>query len=284
VIPAPPFSGLDIGHLHLSMYGLLIAVGALVALRVVVRRYAALGGDPELAEHTVTVALVSGIIGARFAFLLPRLGQFANQPLEMFAIWQGGLAFLGGVAVALPVTAWYVYRRGGDLHAMVDAAAPALPLGHALAASRLARFPVPRRVRSRPIVDRVAANRRTRYLPRAFAEQLDRALDGRGRSCGSRMVAAPGRRGATGRPLLRRDSSAVGSSPTGGGGLSHSRWPPSSCSTAPAGGRRPEFAARLGRSPAGRGARSIAFRRETLGPSHGEPVVRAAVRLGHGVC
>lgn len=132
MIPSPPFSGIDLGPLHLSMYGLLIAVGAIVATRMMVRRYSSLGGEPDLAERTAMVALGAGIVGARLAFIIPRFEQFLDQPHHLLAIWQGGLAFFGGLTVAIPVTWWYVHRRGGDVAGMVDAVAPALPVAHAI--------------------------------------------------------------------------------------------------------------------------------------------------------
>lgn len=132
MIPSPPFSGIHLGPLHLSIYGLLIAVGAIVATRMMVRRYATLGGDPDLAERAAMVALGAGIVGARLAFIIPRFDQFLAEPHHLLAIWQGGLAFFGGLTVAIPVTWWYVHRRGGDVAGMVDAAAPALPVAHAI--------------------------------------------------------------------------------------------------------------------------------------------------------
>jgi prolipoprotein diacylglyceryl transferase len=132
VIPAPPFSGIDVGPFHLSMYGLLVAVGAYLALRMTVRRYGALGGDPDLAERAGLVAIGSGFLGARVAYIIPRLDAFLDQPHHLLMVWNGGLAFLGGVVVAVPVTWWYVRRQRGDVAAMVDAVAPALPLAHAI--------------------------------------------------------------------------------------------------------------------------------------------------------
>lgn len=74
MIPSPPFSGIELGPFHLSMYGLLIAVGALVALRMVVRRYSSLGGDPDLAERAT---LAGGPDPADMSVSPPRRGDEA---------------------------------------------------------------------------------------------------------------------------------------------------------------------------------------------------------------
>jgi prolipoprotein diacylglyceryl transferase len=131
-IPPPPFSGLEIGPLDLRMYGLLIAVGAYLALLIIVRRYAAAGGEPELAERTALLAIGAAIVGSRIGYVIPRLDRYLDEPLAIVRIWEGGLAFFGGVALAVPVCWWYVHRKGGDVPAMVDAVAPALPFAHAI--------------------------------------------------------------------------------------------------------------------------------------------------------
>ena len=137
-IPPPPLRGadgmttFDIGPLSIAAYGVLIAIGAYVALRVLVRRYAAMGGDPDLAERAALVAIAAAIVGSRIGYVLPRLDTFLADPLLIPQVWRGGLAFFGGVALAVPTTWWYVHRKGGDIARMVDAVAPALPIGHAI--------------------------------------------------------------------------------------------------------------------------------------------------------
>lgn len=138
-IPPPPFTGIELGPLELRMYGLLIAVGAFLALQLLVRRYQRFGGDPAIAEKTGMLALLGGLLGARIGYVIPRfLGggedftPFIERPLEIFAIWQGGLAFFGGL-VGGTLAAWlYLRIRGGDVAAMADAIAPALPLAQSI--------------------------------------------------------------------------------------------------------------------------------------------------------
>jgi prolipoprotein diacylglyceryl transferase len=137
-IPPPPFRGedgmttIDLGPVSIAMYGLLIAVGAYLGLVLLARRYGAMGGDAELAERTALLAIAAAIVGSRIGYIIPRWEQFLADPITIPQIWRGGLAFFGGVALAVPVAWWYAHRKGGDVPAMIDAAAPALPLGHAI--------------------------------------------------------------------------------------------------------------------------------------------------------
>lgn len=64
-IPSPSFNQLDLGPLSLSLYGLMIALGALAAIGIAERRWAARGGDPEDIASIATWAIAAGVVGAR---------------------------------------------------------------------------------------------------------------------------------------------------------------------------------------------------------------------------
>jgi len=131
-IPAPPIQGFQLGPLDLRLYGILIAFGAYLALRWTVSRYAASGGDPELAERAGLGALLFGFLGARLGYVLPRLDRFIDRPLEILAIWQGGLALFGGLLAGTLAVIVIVRRGRGDLAGMADAIAAGLPLAQAI--------------------------------------------------------------------------------------------------------------------------------------------------------
>ncbi len=137
-IPPPPFSGFELGPLDVRMYGLVIALGAFLALTMVVKRYERFGGSPEIAERASLLALGGGFLGARIGYVIPRFLQdgahgeaYINRPLDILAIWQGGLAFFGGLVGGALAVIVYVRWKRADMPAMADAVAPALPLAQA---------------------------------------------------------------------------------------------------------------------------------------------------------
>ncbi len=138
-IPPPPSAGLEIGPLDLRLYGVLIAVGAYLALRLATRRYAALGGDEEVAERTALWVLGAGFVGARIGYVLPRLTSggpggegFLADPLAIPAIWQGGLALFGGLFFGTLAGILVARRSQADIPALADAIAPGVPLAQAI--------------------------------------------------------------------------------------------------------------------------------------------------------
>lgn len=132
VIPPPPGDRLELGPLTVHYYGICIAVGALVGVTLLRRRYAARGGDPDLADRTAVWGVAIGLLGARLAYVSTHLGRFLDRPLAVIAIWEGGLAFFGGLTFGLATVMWYLRRNDGSIADWLDAAAPAMPLAQAI--------------------------------------------------------------------------------------------------------------------------------------------------------
>lgn len=138
-IPSPPRPGIELGPLDLRMYGVLIAIGAFLGLQLLVRRYERFGGDPDIAEKAGLFALLGGFLGARIGYVIPRFltdgphgAAYIERPGDILAIWQGGLAFFGGLVGGTIAVVVYVRIKRADLPAMMDAVAPALPLAQAI--------------------------------------------------------------------------------------------------------------------------------------------------------
>jgi prolipoprotein diacylglyceryl transferase len=130
-IPSPPINGFDIGPLHVTFYGILIAIGVAVAWRMTVLRYQAKGGDPALADRVLIWIVVIGFLGARLAYVSTHLPRYQDEWWKVIAIWEGGLALFGGLTAGA-ITLYVLGRRwNADRPAFLDALAPALPIAQA---------------------------------------------------------------------------------------------------------------------------------------------------------
>ncbi|MEE8106247.1 MAG: prolipoprotein diacylglyceryl transferase, partial [Planctomycetota bacterium] len=67
--------------------------------------------------------LLSGIVGARLLYVLLNYGEYADTPSTMFAIWQGGLVWYGGMILALPVGLFLMRRYKMPIAKTTDLAA-----------------------------------------------------------------------------------------------------------------------------------------------------------------
>jgi phosphatidylglycerol:prolipoprotein diacylglycerol transferase len=116
--------------LQIRSYGLMMAVGFALgiwrAARVSGKRY---GIDPERVYDLALVVLISGVLGARVVYIL--LNPATERWRDFLAVWQGGLSFHGGLALAM--LAGYIYVRIAKLAywTCADLMAPSLALGYA---------------------------------------------------------------------------------------------------------------------------------------------------------
>jgi phosphatidylglycerol:prolipoprotein diacylglycerol transferase len=136
---------LSLGPLAVRWYGLmyLIAFVAFWALGRARLRQAshaqASGLDPRALEDLLFYGVLGVVLGGRLGYVFfYKPGYYLSHPLEVFAIWQGGMAFHGGLIGVIVALAFYCRRRGLRFLAVMDFVAPLVPLG--LAAGRMGNF------------------------------------------------------------------------------------------------------------------------------------------------
>jgi phosphatidylglycerol:prolipoprotein diacylglycerol transferase len=143
---ALPFPAIDpvlveIGPFAIRWYALAYIAGIVLGWWGA-RRLAAL--PPAVATRAqvddfVTWATLGIILGGRLGYVLfYRPLHYLHNPLEIPAVWQGGMSFHGG-ALGVILAAWlFCRRRGLDPVAFADRVAPVVPVG--LLLGRLANF------------------------------------------------------------------------------------------------------------------------------------------------
>jgi prolipoprotein diacylglyceryl transferase len=139
-IPSPSNGVVDLGPLPLHMYGLMIAIGVLVAARVGRVRYIAKGsGDEaeskargEAFDSVAFWAVIGGIIGARLYHVVTDYQLFEDHPERIVQIWKGGLGIWGAV-IGGAIAVWLVGRRRDVVFADVaDSVVPGLAFAQAI--------------------------------------------------------------------------------------------------------------------------------------------------------
>jgi prolipoprotein diacylglyceryl transferase len=123
------------------MYGLMIALGVLVAARVGRTRYVRKGGtdDPETVKQRAEAfdsvafwAVIGGIIGARLYHVITDYQLFDGHPERIVQIWKGGLGIWGGV-IGGAAAVWLVGRRRRLVFAdIADSIVPGLAFAQAI--------------------------------------------------------------------------------------------------------------------------------------------------------
>jgi phosphatidylglycerol---prolipoprotein diacylglyceryl transferase len=136
----------QIGPLAIRWYGVAYVVGILlgyVLLRALVARPALFppGKRPDAAalEDFILRAALGAIIGGRLGFVLFYApGYFITRPHEILFVWQGGMAFHGGL-IGMTVAGWaFARQRGLPFLTLMDLVSTAAPIG--LFFGRIANF------------------------------------------------------------------------------------------------------------------------------------------------
>ena len=123
--------GLDI---TIRWYGLLIAIGFVLAVVYAFRRVNDFGLKTDPMIDVVLVCTVMAFIGARLYYVLfseDRNDYFGN-PITILQVWNGGLAIYGGVIGAFTTALWMCPLRKVDTLRMFDIAAPGFLIGQAV--------------------------------------------------------------------------------------------------------------------------------------------------------
>ncbi len=129
---SPSQNTLEIGPLTIHMYGILIAIGVIVAIVVSRHRYVRFGGKGEMFERVAIWGVVIGFLGARAAYVITHTHRFEGRPWAVLFIWEGGLALYGGLLFGALTIIYLLRRWNGDVFAVGDATAVGIPLAQAI--------------------------------------------------------------------------------------------------------------------------------------------------------
>jgi phosphatidylglycerol:prolipoprotein diacylglycerol transferase len=131
----------SIGPLAVRWYGLMylagFAIGWWLGLRRISRNQSPI--TRQQLDDLLFLIVLGVILGGRLGYVLfYKPGYYASHPLEIFAIWQGGMSFHGGLLGVMAAMMFAARRHGVDYVRLMDFLAPLTPLG--FAAGRLGNF------------------------------------------------------------------------------------------------------------------------------------------------
>ncbi len=121
-----------VGPLMLSWYGLAVAAAMLTGVWLALREAERRGLPTEPVMDLALWVLGGAIVGARLLHVIDRWEYYAQYPVQIVAIQNGGLAILGGVLGGALTGGYLAWRRGLPVRRLFDAAAPGLILGQAI--------------------------------------------------------------------------------------------------------------------------------------------------------
>lgn len=133
---------IQIGPLAVRWYGLMYLAAFVMFLllgRYRARQQILKGWKPADLDDLLLYGILGVVLGGRIGYcLFYKPGYYLANPLEIFAVWQGGMAFHGGLLGVLFAMWLYARRTERPFWRVMDFIAPLVPPG--LGAGRMGNF------------------------------------------------------------------------------------------------------------------------------------------------
>lgn len=121
-----------IGSFELHYYGLMYALAFIVGTFLAKKMAKERNFDEKIIDDYAFVAIISGLIGGRLYYVLFNLDYYLSYPLEIPAVWHGGMAIHGGIIGGIIGT--FIYGKFKKINPFLlgDYAAAPFILGQAI--------------------------------------------------------------------------------------------------------------------------------------------------------
>jgi phosphatidylglycerol:prolipoprotein diacylglycerol transferase len=124
-----------IGPFHVRWYGLMYVLGFMASYFLIPRqeRSRAIGLQGSRVDSLIFYVFVGLLTGARLGYILfyqyHNLADFLRHPIEIIAVWQGGMSFHGGL-VGCVIAGWLFCRKNKmPFWAVADSVVVTAPIG-----------------------------------------------------------------------------------------------------------------------------------------------------------
>jgi phosphatidylglycerol---prolipoprotein diacylglyceryl transferase len=130
---------MQIGPIAIRYYSLVYIFGVLITMYLLSKKTDKVKNlSRQRAENMVIWGTVAGLVGARLFHVLSEIHLYIQRPLEIFAIWQGGLGFFGGLLGGIIFGVYYCRKHDINVWQIFDIVVIPLPL--IIGLGRLANF------------------------------------------------------------------------------------------------------------------------------------------------
>jgi len=119
----------SIGSIPVHWYGLILGFGALVGLFLVIREGKRFGIPQEFFMDMLLLGFPSAIVGARIYYVAFKWSEYKDHPMDVFKIWNGGIAIYGALIGAIICGIIYFRYKGYPFWRVIDICAPGLLAG-----------------------------------------------------------------------------------------------------------------------------------------------------------
>lgn len=123
---------ISVGPFRVYWYGIIIAAAIFVAISLATREAKKRGLKEDTIIDIALWAIPIGFVGARLYYVLFEWDYYLQNPGEIIAIWNGGIAIYGGLIAGGLTVYWYTKKKGIPLAFLLDILAPSVLLAQSI--------------------------------------------------------------------------------------------------------------------------------------------------------
>lgn len=122
---------ISLGPITIYWYSVLILTGVLTAIYVALKE-SKKENMHDFINELITYVIVAGIIGARLYYVIFNFSLYKNNLIDIFKIWEGGLAIYGGVIAGFLAVVYLAKKKNKSIIKTTDIIVPGLILAQAI--------------------------------------------------------------------------------------------------------------------------------------------------------
>ncbi len=123
---------INFGPIQIYWYSIFIFLGLLIGSVVVFAESKKRKINEDFLINLICDSIIIGLVGARLYYVLFNIPYYVKNPIEILAVWNGGLAIHGGIFAALIFIIYYCKKNKVNLLQILDIIVVGLIIGQAI--------------------------------------------------------------------------------------------------------------------------------------------------------
>ncbi|MDT2769114.1 prolipoprotein diacylglyceryl transferase [Globicatella sulfidifaciens] len=123
---------ISFGPIEIYWYGIIIALAMLLGISLATKEAQKMGLEEDTMTDMALWAIPIGFFGARLYYVLFKWEYYLQNPNEIIAIWNGGIAIYGGLIAGGLAVYWFARRKKMTLTLLLDILAPSVLLAQSI--------------------------------------------------------------------------------------------------------------------------------------------------------
>ena len=123
---------ISIGPFDIYWYSFLILIAVLIGCNIAINYARRLNIAQTVVIDMILGLVISAIIGARLYYVIFNFSLYKDSLLDIFKVWEGGLAIYGAVIAGIIYIWYYAKKKNISFIKMLDICSLSLLLGQAI--------------------------------------------------------------------------------------------------------------------------------------------------------